>query len=189
MMDLKYFCHTNSFKSMLIDTKKYKELYKTSEGQLAILCAVIFTIIVWLLNQDISDLEMTDVLKSIFSISISGMMGLLGFLVTGLAMMASIITKNAVKNIDAQGKSKSLAGILFSFYFEGAMVGFNIIVMFFFYILLTFSENISVAGLVFSTLIISYTFSFAVLYAVALLGACINFFFVNVYYDEINIID
>ena len=183
-MDLKYFCHTNSFKSMLIDTEKYRELYKTSEGQLAILCAVIFTVMILFLNQNISDLEMTDVLKSIFSTLISGMMGLLGFLVTGLAMMASIITKNAVRNIDTQGKSKSLAGILFSFYFEGAVVGFNIITMTFFYMLLSFSEDLSSIVLFFSTLAISYTFNFAVLYAVSLLGSCINFFFVNIYYDK-----
>ena len=183
-MDLKYFFHTNSFKSMLIDTKKYRELYKPNEAKLAIILAVIFTIIIFFLNESIGNLEMTDLLKNIFSILISGLIGLLGFLVTGLAMMASIITKKSVENIDSLGKTKSLAGILFSFYFEGAMVGFNIIVMLIAYVVLAFPIEIVDSVLIVLTAIIAYTFFFTILYAVTLLGSCINFFFVNVCYDH-----
>ena len=183
-MDLKYFFRTNSFKSMLIDTKKYRELYKPNEAKLAIILAVIFTIIIFFLNESIGNLEMTDLLKNIFSILISGLIGLLGFLVTGLAMMASIITKKSVENIDSLGKTKSLAGILFSFYFEGAMVGFNIIVMLIAYVVLAFPIEIVDSVLIVLTAIIAYTFFFTILYAVTLLGSCINFFFVNVCYDH-----
>lgn len=183
-MDLKYFFRTNSFKSMLIDTRKYRELYKPNEAKLAIILAVIFTIIIFFLNESIGNLEMTDLLKNIFSILISGLIGLLGFLVTGLAMMASIITKKSVENIDSLGKTKSLAGILFSFYFEGAMVGFNIIVMLIAYVVLAFPIEIVDSVLIVLTAIIAYTFFFTILYAVTLLGSCINFFFVNVCYDH-----
>lgn len=183
MLDLKYFFHTNSFKSMLIDTKKYRELYKPNEAKLAVFLALMFTIIMFFLKDSIDDSEMTNLLKNIFSILISGLIGLLGFLVTGLAMMASIITKKSVENIDSLGKTKSLAGILFSFYFEGAMVGFNIIVMLATYIVLTFPIEIMDDVLILSTAIIAYSFFFTILYAVTLLGSCINFFFVNVCYD------
>ena len=183
-MDLKYFFRTNSFKSMLIDTKKYRELYKPNEAKLAIILAAIFTSIIFFLNESIGNLEMTDLLKNIFSILISGLIGLLGFLVTGLAMMASIITKKSVENIDSLGKTKSLAGILFSFYFEGAVVGFNIIVMLIAYVVLAFPIEIVDIVLMVLTAIIAYTFFFTILYAVTLLGSCINFFFVNVCYDH-----
>lgn len=184
MPDLKYFCRRNYFKSLLLDTKKYKELYTTSEGKSAGLCAIVFTYLISTLSQNICGLEMINLLKSVFGILISGMMGLLGFLVTGLAMTESIITKKAVRNIDAAGKTKSLAGILFSFYFEGAIVAFDIITMIFLYILLTFSVNIPYVALIILTGIISYFVIFAILYAVALLGSCINFFFVSILYDE-----
>lgn len=183
-MDLKYFFRTNSFKSMLIDTKKYRELYKPNEAKLAIILAAIFTSIIFFLNESIDNFEMTNLLKNIFSILISGLIGLLGFLVTGLAMMASIITKKSVENIDSLGKTKSLAGILFSFYFEGAMVGFNIIVMLIAYVVLAFPIEIVDSVLMVLTAIIAYTFFFTILYAVTLLGSCINFFFVNVCYDH-----
>lgn len=183
MLDLKYFFRTNSFKSMLIDTKKYRELYKPNEAKLAMALAMIITAIFFFLSDSISNLEMTNLLKNIFSILISGLIGLLGFLVTGLAMMASIITKKSVGNIDSLGKTRSLAGILFSFYFEGAMVGFNIIVMLLTYVVLTFPMKIIFCVFVVLTAIVSYSFIFTVLYAVTLLGSCINFFFVNVCYD------
>lgn len=184
MLDLKYFFRTNSFKSMLIDTKKYRELYKPNEAKISMVLSMLVTIIFFLLHEYITDSELTDLLKNIFSILISGLIGLLGFLVTGLAMMASIITKKSVTTIDSQGKTKSLVGILFSFYFEGAMVGLNIIVMLIAYIILTFPMKLIDIVFIPFTAIISYFFFFTVLYAVTLLGSCINFFFVNVYYDH-----
>lgn len=184
MLDLKHFFRTNSFKSMLIDTKKYRELYKPNEAKLAMILSVIVTIVIFFLNDFIDNSEMTNLLKNIFSILISGLIGLLGFLVTGLAMMASIITKKSVENIDSLGKTKSLVGILFSFYFEGAMVGFNIVVMLIAYVVLAFPTAMMDSVLIVLTFIIAYSFFFTVLYAVTLLGSCINFFFVNVCYDH-----
>ena len=184
MLDLKHFCHTNSFRSMLLDTKKYRELYNTNEAKVALCCAIFFTVDVYFLSLSATFSEMVDVLQNILGILISGMIGLLGFLVTGLAMMASIITQKAVRKIDSDGKTKSLAGILFSFYFEGAMVGLNVFLMTFFYIFLAFIVSIRLQTFIFAILGIAYVFSFTVLYAVTLLGSCINFFFVNVYYDN-----
>lgn len=183
MLDLKHFCHTNSFRSMLLDTRKYRELYKTNEAKVAICCAIFFTADIHFLIVSTTFSEMIEVSRDILGILISGMLGLLGFLVTGLAMMASIITQKAVKKIDSEGKTKSLAGILFSFYFEGAMVGLNIFLMIFFYIFLASNVHIQACAFIFATLCMTYIFSFTILYAVTLLGSCINFFFVNVYYD------
>ncbi|MDQ0202492.1 hypothetical protein [Pectinatus haikarae] len=141
-------------------------------------------IILYLLYDEIFSLQMTDVIKNIFLMLVPGLIGLLGFLVAGLAMMASIITKEAILKIDEKKKSKSLVGILFSFYFEGFIVGLNIVLMILSYILVSFPQKINFYIFMILAFLISYIFWFSIIYAITLLGTCINFFFVNVYYND-----
>ncbi|WP_432748906.1 hypothetical protein NXG61_08450 [Pectinatus haikarae] len=184
MYSISYFCRKNSFYSMLCITKKYKELYKSKESKLTFILAMASIIILYLLYDEIFSLQMTDVIKNIFLMLVPGLIGLLGFLVAGLAMMASIITKEAILKIDEKKKSKSLVGILFSFYFEGFIVGLNIVLMILSYILVSFPQKINFYIFMILAFLISYIFWFSIIYAITLLGTCINFFFVNVYYND-----
>lgn len=184
MSEIKDFCRTNSFFSLLNVTKKYKEFLWGNEATIAFLLSVLITILFIVLYKDIGDIEFTNTLKNILVMLVPGLIGLLGFLVAGLAMMASIITREAIKKIDQVKKAKSLAGILFSFYFEGFIVGVNVLLMIFSYVLLTFSAAIDMIYLIPLSGFISYCFWFSIIYAISLLGTCINFFFVNVYYSQ-----
>ena len=167
---------------MLMTTKKYKEFLFRKEAIVSLFFSLLICVVLIFLYKDVTDAAMTNTLKNILVMLIPGLIGLLGFLVTGLAMMASIITREAVRKIDEMEKAKSLAGILFSFYFEGFVIGLNILCMIFSYIILDFPASFNVYCLIGVSFFLAYIFWFSILYAISLLGTCINFFFVNVYY-------
>ena len=179
------YCHTNSFFSLLQDTKKYHELYSSKEARTSLLLSLLFILIITFLQDELSNCAVRNIIQSVLSMLIPGLIGLLGFLVTGLAMTASIIKFDVIQRIDKVGKSGRLVEILFSFYFEGAMVGINIIVLLFSYFMLYYPIHINFGLLVVVEFICIYFFLFSIIYAVTLLGTCINFFIVNVFYSEI----
>ena len=178
------YCHTNSFFSLLQDTKKYHELYSSKEAKTSLLLSLFFTLTITFLQDELSNCSIRNIVQSVLSMLIPGLIGLLGFLVTGLAMTASIIKFDVIQKIDKTGKSGRLVEILFSFYFEGAIVGINIIVLLFSYFMLYYPINIDFRVLVAAEFICIYFFLFSIIYAVTLLGTCINFFLVNVFYSE-----
>lgn len=190
MSNLKDFCQYNSFYSFLIKTKKYKEFFKGKVAKASIFFSIISTVLLYCIYINIPDAELINHFRNIFNMLLPALVGLLGFIVTGLALMASIITKEALIKIDKLNKVHSIVGILFSFYFEGFFIGLNIVSMLIIYFFILIPMIINFYLMLILSFIMSYIFYFAIIYAVVLLGSCINLFFVNIFYtneiDNIN---
>ncbi|WP_143745080.1 hypothetical protein [Megasphaera cerevisiae] len=168
-------------------TKKYRELWGT-ESKVSIIFSIILTII---FSSTLTIDILNDMLRTLFSLTIPAYIGIIGFLFSGLALMSTIITHKALKVINEKGHINAIVGILYSFYYCGALIigeiSFDgIFYLFSFYQLETKFCSIFIWiywGLVFFIL---YLTVYSLLYTTSLLGSCIKFFFVNVYYENFD---
>lgn len=184
MSRLKDFYKYKTFFSLLRITKKYNELFFSHEAKLTSILSIITIILIVHIYFEIPDAKLADVLKNLLNILIPALIGLLGFIIAGVTLMATIISKEALKRIDEINKIEKLAGILYSFYFEGFIIGINIMLMIYIYLVLYIPMIIDFNMLLIILIIMSYVFWFAIIYAITLLGTCINFFFMNIYYSD-----
>ena len=181
-------CQNHSFFSFLQLTKKYHE-FVAGESLASCGISIFFSMLFYLtLSIDI----MNDMLKSLFSLLVPAYIGIIGFLFSGLALMSAIITKKALKVIDKEGHIRSVVGILFSFYYCGGIILVSLAITGSFY-LYSYYQNIvfpyTLCGIYLYWFIVWITLYFTIyslIYTVSLLGSCIKFFFVNVWYDKMD---
>ncbi len=168
-----------SFKK-IFSFKKYKDLYDFSSLEcwaallFTIILDVLFFICSYYLGLDTVVLKCINVLDNI-GISL---IGFLGFIVTGLAILTGAISSKVVKKFKVGNKMDALERILLSFYLIG-LVGAIIISLTFilhFISLLPFHSNCIVNILLLS--ILSYLIIFIIFYSVKLIGNCIELFYI-----------
>ena len=179
-------CRYHGFYNFAQKTKKYKELWKSNSGKVAIVLAFIVVGLFYAINNSSNNHTLLGIYRTILLFMIPSLIGMLGFLIAGLALMASIITDRAVKNIDKICKIDKLAGILYSFYFEAGVTAGCVILMLIAYIVTYYPVNICNLIAYCCIFVIVYFVAFSVLYAVSLIGTCLNFFFLNVYYNNLD---
>lgn len=167
-------------------SKKWKELYNQPESKWTIFLSFIMSGVLLIVYQNTSFNIFNEMLINILGILIGSAVGLLGFIISGLAIFTGTITSKLIKNVDDDEKFASIMGILFSFYFIGAFIGISIIlyiiVYFFLWSELIFDLRLFVA----MSLIVSYFFIFSILYSVSLLGTCLRLFLVSYKYSDEN---
>lgn len=177
-------CKNHSFWSLMRLTEKYKE-FKYVESKFSIALLIIILIYFKLLN---SETIVITILQNIISSITPVLIGIIGFIFTGLALMATIITHKVLSKIDQDEKTASVAGVLFSFYFcSGIIVSAVICAGIFlaltyknFYMLFECGRCIMWLSIILTL----YFHIFSLFYSVSLLGTCIKLFFVNVYYTN-----
>lgn len=172
------------FWTLLKSTGKWKELFNQTESIFAIILSIVFVCILYIIYHNTSFTVFNEMLLDIMRLLISASAGMLGFIISGLAIFTGTITNKLVKNINSDEKIDGLIGILFSFYFIGAIIGSAIIVYLIFFLLLWSELNFSFCAFLMGAIVVSYLFVFSVLYSVTLLGTCIRIFLVSYkYYD------
>ena len=178
MAKIQEFRKYNTFFSLLIKKKKYRELYSEHCAWVTIFLTLIFTIILSYIYCRNSILFFENI-KSLLLTFSSGMLGLLGVYITGLALMITVLSEDSLKILEKNDKIESLVGILYCFYFAGAIILLTIVDFILCYFLIL--TNISVYSIViyFFILISNFLFFYSLSYTVALLGTCINIFIAN----------
>lgn len=170
-----------------IKSKKWKELYnlKALETVAAGISAIIITILCSyiFIYSPIDDIN--SLLRSISKDIAIALFGLMGFLITGLAILLSGISSKVMNIIIKRGKEESINKIFLGFYFEGLLIGILIVALFILYIISFLDIELNA---IFSNLMIfmfSYLVVFTIFYSVGLIGNCISIFrIVNNYSDE-----
>lgn len=178
MAKIQEFKRYNTFLSLLLKTQKYKELYSEHCAWIAFAFTFIFSIILIYIF-DTNKIIFFENIKNLLLTFSSGMLGLLGVYITGLALMITVISEDSLKILEKNDKIESLVGILYCFYFAGAIILLTIVdfIMCYFLIL----TNIPVPSIViyFLISISNFLFFYSLSYTVALLGTCINIFIAN----------
>lgn len=181
-------CQNHSFFSFFKLTKKYHE-FLAGESIVSFGISIFLSMLFYLtLSLD----NVNDMLKSLFSLLVPTYIGIIGFLFSGLALMSAIITKKALKVIDKEGHIRSVVGILFSFYYCGGIILSSLGITGIFY-LYSYYQNIVFPDILcgirlywFIVWLTLYFTIYSLIYTVSLLGSCIKFFFVNVWYDKMD---
>ncbi len=171
------------FFSLLARTKKYQELYSGGDAIVSVFAATITTGVLCYLLDTISTASLNSLVKNVLVTVGAGLIGLLGFLVSGLAILTGVITTKVLRKLDEQKKIDDFVEILFSFYFEGAVIGITIFGLLLTYLVVHAElDNVKWVFLL-TSFSLAYFFWFSIVYAVGLVGTCINVFFVNIFYE------
>lgn len=167
-------------------SKKWKELYNQPESRWSIFLSFIMSGILLIVYRNTSFNIFNEMLINIIGILIGSAVGLLGFIISGLAIFTGTITSKLIKNVDNDEKFASLMGILFSFYFIGAFIGISVILYIIIYFFLWSELIFELRLFMVMSLIVSYFFIFSILYSVSLLGTCLRLFLVSYKYSDEN---
>lgn len=164
----------------IVKYKKYKDLYDFSSLECRVSLIVMLILdIIFLVSTRMSetDLVVLDYISYLDSIGIA-LIGFLGFIVTGLALLTGAISSKIVKRLHDRNKLQSLEKVLLSFYLLGLVNATIVIIAF----TCHFLKNIPTNSIFYIDLIIlsitSYLIVFSIFYAVKLIGNCLELFYI-----------
>jgi len=174
----------------------FRQLYKESfrinpfydfakfEVRISFVFAILLTIVGYFATStstNISDLGST--VANVVSLSAFGLMGLLGFTISGLAIISGTISTQVTHRVVMKSKFKSLQAILFSFWYLGLVSGLTLTCLIIIYFVFLINLPFRVAFFELGVLVLSYAVFFCIFYAVSLLGTCIEIFKINYFYS------
>lgn len=174
-----------SFIEFFLKLDAYNEL-RGCESIWALVFAIIITFVLFITDTILQTAyDFIGVLVPLATASIA----LVGFLFAGLALMSAIISIKTINVIDKDGNIKSIAGILFSFYYCGGIIISSLFfaIVLYLYIRLMISGFIdgnTEIGIIILIFFVIYTYVYSIIYTVALLGACLKLFFLNIKYEN-----
>lgn len=172
-----------------IKSKKFKELYnfKSLEAIIAIISAIVITVLCRCIFKYSPIDDINSLLRSLSKDVAIALFGLMGFLITGLAILLSGISSTVMNIITQRKKEKSINKIFLGFYFEGLLIGLLIVVLFVLYIISFLNVKLNVLFSIIVVFILSYLVVFTIFYSVGLIGNCISIFrIINNYSNKIN---
>ena len=172
------------YKKAYKDTRNPLFAFKKFECYASFIVAGVVTFAIYFIgitNTDIASIKST--LQNYTLYIAAALLGMLGFLVGGLAIISGTVSNKVAQTMNKAGAFDALLSVMFSFYYEGAVIGALIFLYFVAYLALSIGWVfnflfIKILILVFAFLL-SYGLSFAVCFAVSLLGTCINMFIIN----------
>lgn len=164
----------------LIKMKKYQDLYDFSslECRVAVVTMLVLDII-FIICSHYNGLNniVNESVKLLDTIGIS-LIGFLGFIVTGLAILTGAISSKIVKRLQDRNKMDVLERILLSFYLIGLISAFIAILAFILHFIVILPINSVFAINMILLSIISYLIVFIVFYSVKLIGNCLELFYI-----------
>lgn len=158
--------------------------FKKFEVYGSIICALISCILGYLLIVINTVASITVITQNILLYTSMGLLGLLGFLVSGLAFISGTVSNKVAFKINAEGKFNSLISILFSYYFVGAVVAGLVAVFIWTYFLMSLEVPLYKFIYIILDLILSYGFFFVIFSSVSLLGTSIDIFRISYLYSK-----
>lgn len=173
--DIKYFYEKNRFTDFLVETKMYKELYCSKEAFFSFTIAIFFTLLLFFILKNTNDIStLFEHFFNLLGISISGLFGLLSFVICGLALIVGSIGTKIIKKINEKKKIISLLSIVFRFYFVGSIVGFTIVLSLLLYICLLLPIELNYYLFFIGCLVLFHFLFFSIISAIMLMGSCIR---------------
>lgn len=104
------------------------------------------------------------------------LIGFLGFVVTGLAILTGSVSSKVVKFFKEKDVYEELSSVLSSFYFLGLLIGVLILIVFCEYFIVQICIPVNVIAVTCGIIITTYLFVYIIFYAIGLTGNCISMF-------------
>lgn len=167
------------FWNLLRTTEKWKEIYNQSESIIALVVSLIIIGILIFLYKSISADDIGNLIREIVNIGLNSLVGLLGFIISGIAIFTGTITNKLVKNINSENKALSLIGILFSFYYIGVVIGITVTLYIIMYLFTYSYIQVDVVKICSIGMVLAYFYFYSLFYSISLIGTCLKLFFVS----------
>lgn len=177
-----YYLQHDRFINFLKSTKLYKGIYLSKEGIISLLFSSIVTAYIYFLISNFTKINITISLKEILRIILGGSFGMLGFLISGLAIITSCFDQKMISIIDKAQKYRHLLAIVFQFYYVGFIIGVLITISLLDYFLLFLPFKINIGWLILLTFINGYLFFYALIVTIMLLGTTIRLMNLRYYF-------
>lgn len=166
--------------SKLFKLKKYKDLFDihSIECVMSIISVITINFIFYIAEKYLgSDILVNEGILFLDNIGMA-LIGFLGFIVTGLAILTGAISSKVVKHLQSRNKMQPLEKILLSFYLLGIVSAFEIIlIIFLHFICLLPLPSIKIINTIVLS-ILTYITVFIIFYAVKLIGNCLELFYI-----------
>lgn len=158
--------------------KKYQDFYdrKALECIISLVCSMGSIVLSYSFLKYNDVVQFTQSLSSFLSSMGLALIGFLGFIVTGLAILTGAISSKVVQVINSIGKKERLDKILLSFYFLGVITLMDILLTLCGNAVILLDIAISKVVLYIYCFITTYCIVFVLAYAVKLIGNCLDIF-------------
>ncbi|MED4126739.1 hypothetical protein [Shouchella miscanthi] len=130
--------------------------------------------------------HLNEMIRNLLLTSSLALIGVLGLLISGLAILTGTINSKIVEQMYIKNKYDDLMSIFCSFYHLGITVSLNIFLSILIYFLIPILDNANQPYLIITSLfwLSSYIFFFIILYVVHLLKSCIAVFEISYIYSK-----
>nr|DAQ78130.1 MAG TPA: protein of unknown function (DUF5316) [Caudoviricetes sp.] len=158
---------------------KWKDYYSLKETEVRISIIGTVLIIIFLRYLHVyEDFKLFEpAIKEILLYLLAGFLGMIGFALSGIAIITSLFTDEQVKRIEKTGNQEVVERIMCSYEFLAFSVGVLLVVVMLLYISLFSSRDIVSAWLFWIiTVVICYCALFSVFYMIALVGSTIRLY-------------
>ena len=164
--------------SDIIKYKKYKDLYnrKSIEVIIALFSSIIFTFLLHFIISNSNYEDINNLIRALTKDIAIALIGLLGFIVTGLAILTSAISNKLMNILREKQKIQVIERILLSFYLLGFIIGITILIQIIMYVISFISIDIIKPIFYIIVFIITYLVVFILFYSIALIGNCVQIF-------------
>ncbi|OOE14678.1 hypothetical protein [Fictibacillus arsenicus] len=168
---------------------------KKFEVYFSLICSLVLTLlllVVTIKSNTYEIIKLLDVTRNILLNTVFGLLGMLGFIVSGLAIITGTINNKITQKLIENDKYKSLLSIFFSFAFIGKFIGILIVALIMVYFLGSMPLSFNICIFLGLSFVLSFSLFFSIFFAVSLLITCINIFQINFNYsaeDRVSIIE
>lgn len=158
---------------------------KKFEVYISLIISIVISSILVLVMKTNNDVEyIISNTRNILVNTAFGLLGVLGFIISGLAIISGTIGTKVTQQLIAKSKFEALLSILFSFYYIGLILGILISLIVVAYFLLLVQLPLHKVFFAVFGFVISYGLFFSIFYCFSLLGTCINIFVINYKYSR-----
>ncbi|MET3092118.1 hypothetical protein [Enterococcus casseliflavus] len=170
---------------LIFSTNKFKDIYSSKEALISLIMSVIFTSFVTFIIKTSSE-NLTDRILDLLGIQIGTLLGLLGFLIGGAALLTGSISIDMMKVIDKSQKFHQLLALLVPFYLLGVMVGISFFISVFSYLVVLTNFPFNFFMVFIFALFNFYFLFYSLISSIMLLGTCIRIFILRYKIENIE---
>lgn len=170
---------------LIFSTNKFKDIYCSKEALISFVMSVIFTLFVSFVIKTSSE-NPTDRILDLLGIQIGTLLGLLGFLIGGAALLTGSISIDMMKVIDKHQKFHQLLALLVPFYLLGVIVGISFFISVFIYLVVLTNFPFNFFMIFIFSLFNFYFLFYSLISSIMLLGTCIRIFILRYKIENIE---
>lgn len=170
---------------LIFSTNKFKDIFCSKEALISFVMSVIFTLFVSFVIKTSSE-NPTDRILDLLGIQIGTLLGLLGFLIGGAALLTGSISIDMMKVIDKHQKFHQLLALLVPFYLLGVIVGISFFISVFIYLVVLTNFPFNFFMVFIFSLFNFYFLFYSLISSIMLLGTCIRIFILRYKIENIE---